>query len=194
MTQENIIKALKREILGSTESVKLRNNALVPAVIYGRGKGSENISVAHKFFQKAYDERKFLSRIFEIEINGAINKLVVKDYQLNHITLQLIHIDFMRLADDLTIKLKLPIFYINKGKSEAIKLGAMLNVVKYYVHVRCLGTEIPERLEIDLADSKIGTIYYVEDLDLPKSAIILRPKELIANFVGKRGLKLEESK
>lgn len=194
MTKDNIIKASKREILGTKESVKLRSNFLIPAVIYGGGKDGEHISVPHKLFQKAYDERKFLSTIFEIEVDGVMTKVVVKDYQLNHITLQVIHIDFMRLANDLTIKLKLPIFYINKGKSEAVKLGAMLNVIKYYVHVRCLGDQIPERLEIDLAGSVIGQTYHVEDLNLPESVIVLRQRELIANFVGKRGLKLEEAK
>jgi large subunit ribosomal protein L25 len=185
-----VLKAEKREGLGANYSAKIKEHGLIPSVIYDGAK-TLNISVNEKFFTQAFNQNKLLSNVFDLEINGEIIKVAVKDYQINHITQGVIHIDFVKLEKNKYVKFKIPLYFINKSKSIAIKKGAVLNIVTYYIFLSCLNDEIPPYLVIDLENSDVLDKYFVESLNIPESATILQPKQLLANFKGKRGQALK---
>jgi large subunit ribosomal protein L25 len=126
-----------------------------------------------------------------MELDGKNVKVAVKNYQINHITQSVIHVDFIKLEKNKHVKFKIPIYFVNKSKSIAIKKGAVLNIVSYSVILDCLYDEIPPYFIVDLENSDVLHRYYVENLDVPKSAKILKPGQLLANFKGKRGQALK---
>jgi large subunit ribosomal protein L25 len=82
---------------------------------------------------------------------------------------------------------KIPLQYINKQKSIAIKKGAFLNIARYFVQIKCKGSNIPHSFTIDLENTDVMDRFYIENLDLPEGCQILSPKQLLCNFVSKRG-------
>lgn len=186
----NTIKVEKRSGSGTNFSKSLRKQGKIPAVVHGST--FNNISVDQKFFNHAYSLQKLISTIHDIEIDGVIEKVMVKEFQLNHMTREVIHIDFIKLEKEKYITARIPLFYINKSKSIAVKKGAMLNVVKYEIFLSCVYDEIPPHLIIDLDGSDVLDKYYVESLAIPKSAKLIKPGQLLANFKGKRGQVLAE--
>ena len=185
-----VAQASKREGVGKNHSAKIKVGGLIPAAIYD-GQKTINISVDEKFFTTAFGHNKLLSHIFDLEIDGKVTKVAVKDYQINHITQSVIHIDFIKLEQNKSIKFKIPLYFINKSKSIAVKKGAVLNIITYYVFLNCVYDEIPPHFIIDLENSDVLDKYFVEGLEIPKSAKIIQAGQLLANFKGKRGQALK---
>ncbi len=194
MTNQNIIQieAGVRTKLGSKDSKHLRKENKIPAVIYG-AEGAEllepiHICVAEKLFNLMFANKNLISKIFEIKLsNGKTQKAIIKDFQINHVAQKILHLDFIRISEDGFVKAKIPINYINKQKSIAIKKGGFLNVARYFVEIRCKGENIPSSFTIDLEGTDVLDRFYVENLDLPKDSKIVFPKQLLCNFVSKRG-------
>ncbi len=185
-----VINASKRDGLGTNFAKKIKSNGLIPSVIYD-GANSINISVDEKFFTRAFHENKLLSCVFDLEIDGKKTKVAVKDYQINHVTQSIIHVDFVKLEKNKYARFKIPVYYINKAKSTAIKKGAVLNIVHYYVFMDCLFDEIPPYLVVNLDGSDVLDKYFPENLEMPKSAKLVKQNQLLANFKGKRGQALK---
>ena len=190
LNKDGVYSPVNRHMVGTNYARKIKVLGLIPAVIYA-GSETINISVDEKCFTNAFAKNALLSRIFDIEIDGKMAKVAVKDYQINHITQSVIHVDFIKLDKEKYSKFKIPLCFINKGKSIAVKKGAVFNVVTYYIFLNCLNDEIPQHLIVDLENSDVLDKYCVENLDLPKSAKIVKPGQLLANFKGKRGQDLK---
>jgi len=193
MTNQEIIQieGNLREKLGSRDSKALRQEGKIPCVIYGGI--TENQEIFHIFLeQKAFNimfaKKDLISKIFEIKLNnGKSEKVVIKDFQIDHVSQKVIHIDFIRISEDGLIKVKIPIQYINKQKSAAIKKGAFLNITRYFVQIKCKGDKIPQHFIIDLENTDVSERFYVENLELPEGSKIIFPKQLLCSFVSKRG-------
>jgi large subunit ribosomal protein L25 len=191
MQEKNFIEinAKIRENLGSKNSRKIREEGLLPAVIYG-GENKQNsihISFDSKPFDIMFKNKSIISNIFHIKIDTGVEKVVLKDFQIDHVKQKLIHIDFIRITDDGFVKAKVPINYINKNKSIAIKKGAFLNIARYFVIVKFKGDNIPSSFTIDLENTDVTYVFRIENLNLPKDCRILEEKQLLCNFVSKRG-------
>lgn len=178
-----------RKELGTKSSNELRIQDKIPAVIYGGDKNEiMHIAIDAKIFNVLFTKKQLISKIFLIKFeNGETQKVVIKDFQIDHLSRKVLHIDFIRVCKDNLIKVKVPIFYINKSKSIAIKKGALLNIAKYYVNIKCKGDNIPEKFEIDLDGTDVTKRFYIEDLVLPKDAQIIKPGQILCNFASKRG-------
>jgi large subunit ribosomal protein L25 len=190
--QSDVLKvsAQKRSQFGSKFSASLREQGLITARI-DRCSENEHIIVDGKTFDNLLGKRALITHQFDIEIDCKIERVVLKDYQKCPVSNAIINLDFVKIYDDQSIKLRVPLFYINKSKSVAVKRGAFLNVAKYYVDLKFLGKNIVQYFILDLDESDVNSEYKVSDLPLPEGSMILRKGELFANFRGKRGQKLE---
>jgi large subunit ribosomal protein L25 len=184
------VQAQKRESYGSKFSRKLREQGLITARI-DRCPKNEYIIVEEKFFTNALAKRRLIAHVFDIEIDGHVERVVLKDYQKDPVSGKMVNLDFVKIHKDQYIKLRVPLFYINKSKSLAIKRGAFLNVSKFFVDLQYLGDNIAPYFIMDLDGSDVLHEYKVENLDLPKHTKVLKKNEVFANFRGKRGQKLD---
>jgi large subunit ribosomal protein L25 len=195
MTMQDFIKVkatIREESdLGSRKSRNLRNEGKLPAVIYGGCVNNPNINIFlddQKCFNIMFEKKNLISKLFEIELNNGKTEIVIlKDFQIDHVNQRVLHIDFIRMSKDHFVKIKVPINFTNKHKSEAIKQGAFLNVSNYFVFVKVkLGFDIPSHFIVDLENTQALNRFYVENL-VSNEEMIVTPKQLICNFVSKRG-------
>ena len=190
MEVQNIVYASTRERLGSNAVNLLKKENKIPAAIYnydGFGQ-TRHISVDAKKFNLLFLAKRLISTTHEIKLdNGAVEKFLVKDFQFCPISMNILHIDFIKIQKGLKIKAKVPLFYLNRSKSIGIKKGALLNIAKYYIYLMCDGDCVPERLEIDLDQTDVLWRFYGEHLQLPDGVTLFKANEILANYVSKRG-------
>ena len=184
------VQAQKRESYGSKFSQKLREQGLITARI-DRCEKNEHIIVEEKFFTNLLIKRKLIAHVFDIEVDGVVERVILKDYQKDSVSGKIINLDFVKIHKDKYINLKVPLFYINKNKSLAVKKGAFLNVSRFFVEVAYLGENIAPYFIMDLEGSDVLHEYRIGNLSLPDHTKVLRKDEVFANFRGKRGQKLE---
>lgn len=185
------VKAEKRVGFGKNANKALRDAGLVPAKI--DRSDNEFVALSESFFTETLKGKKLISHLFDIEINGVIERVVLKEYQTDPVTGKVTNLDFVKIHSDKFIELTVPIFYVNKSKSIAIKKGAFLNVSRYFIKLKCLGENIKEYFTIDLDGSDIDNEYRIESLELPKdSKLIGSPHDVLGNFRGKRGNVIKE--
>ena len=169
------MKIESRENIGGNKVNKLRANNLLPGVIYKRGSETKAVQVSESEFLRVYKMAGSTS-VIDIDLDGEIHPVIVKDLQRHPIKNQILHIDFQELNMDETIKMLIPINLINRDN---IKLQpSILTQMLGEVEVECLPNDIPSSANIDVADMKLGDRILVSDLDVSENEKIMILTEL----------------
>src|SRR5215813_11929012 len=149
--------AKKRDGRGKNEARRLRASGRVPAVVYGarkEGKAPEGVpvSVDPREVLRILHSESGANTLINLKMEGADeSRVMVRDYQLDPITHQLLHADFYQLAMDRAIVVSVPI--VVKGEPAGVKQqGGLLDFVTREIQVQCLPTDIPERIEVDVSE------------------------------------------
>jgi large subunit ribosomal protein L25 len=95
-----------------------------------------------------------------------------------------LHVDFLRVNEDSEVNVTVPIEFINEDKSPGIKKGGILNVVVRNIECRCLLKNIPSKFVLDLSEKEIGDGFFVDDLELHESVVVVSKRSVIATLVG----------
>ena len=166
--------ATTREAQGTGASRRLRLTGKVPGIVYGGTDAPSNIELDHNTLFHALRKEVFHSSILDLEIDGkAPTSVLLRDVQMHPFKQQVLHIDFQRVAADKVIHVKVPLHYINAETSPAVKMSA--NVVSHVmndIEVICLPKDLPEFIEIDLANLEAGGAVHVSDLKLPEGVTV----------------------
>ncbi len=148
-----------RTDIGKTSNKALRKEGKIPSIIYG---GGENIN-----FSTTTAEVKTLVftpdfKLAEIEIDGNVHKAILKDIQFHPVTDEILHIDFLKLVDDVPVKLELPIKFV--GASPGVKNGGKLirNVRK--VKIKTTPQYIIDHVEADISKLKLAESIRIKDI------------------------------
>ncbi|MBI2828498.1 MAG: 50S ribosomal protein L25 [Acidobacteria bacterium] len=162
------LEVVKREGRGKNESRRLRVAGRIPAVVYGArkdGKGSEGVPVAvdPKEVLRILHSESGANTLIRLKLDGGESRVMVKEYQLDPVTHQLLHADFYELAMDRAIAVTVPILV--KGEAKGVKQqGGMLDFVTREVQVQCLPTDIPEHIDIDVSELMLHQAVRLRDL------------------------------
>ncbi|MGY2463147.1 50S ribosomal protein L25/general stress protein Ctc [Vreelandella sulfidaeris] len=164
-----ILKASVRNDLGKGASRRLRRaNQQVPAVVYGGEKGAQSISVEKTAFYKAIEDESFFSSVIKLVIDGKEEQVVVRDLQRHPFKPLLTHADFLRVDATHEITINVPLHVTGEEKCVGIKdQGGELHVLANEVAISCLPKDLPDYLEVDIADVELGTTLHLSDLTLP---------------------------
>jgi large subunit ribosomal protein L25 len=158
----------KREGRGKNEANRLRAAGRIPAVVYGaraEGKAPEGVAVAvdPKSLLRILHSDSGANTLITITLDGGESRVMVKEYQLDPITNQLLHADFYQLAMDKAITVTVPIQL--KGEPRGVKTqGGLLDFVTREVALECLPTDIPEHIDIDVSELMLNQSIRVRDL------------------------------
>jgi len=156
-----------RSDLGKGASRRLRRLAsLVPAVVYGGEKAPESISMLAKEVAKLLENEAAYSHIIELNIGGAKQNVIIKALQRHPAKGHVLHADFVRVVAGQKLSAHVPVHFINEAA--AIKKGGEISHVVAEVEVTCLPKDLPEFIEVDLADAEVGSIVHLSDLKAPK--------------------------
>ena len=162
------LEAVKREGRGKNEANRLRAAGRIPAVVYGSrtaGQAPEGVSVAvdPKVVLRILHSESGANTLINLKLDGSEARVMVKEYQLDPVTHQLLHADFYQLAMDKAITVTVPI--VLKGEPRGVKLqGGLLDFVTRDIQVQCLPTDIPEHIDIDVTEMMLNQSIRVRDL------------------------------
>ncbi|MBJ2346109.1 MULTISPECIES: 50S ribosomal protein L25/general stress protein Ctc [Pseudomonas] len=156
-----------RSDLGKGASRRLRRLAsLVPAVVYGGEKAPESISMLAKEVAKLLENEAAYSHIIELNIGGTKQNVVIKALQRHPAKGHVMHADFVRVVAGQKLTAVVPVHFINEAAP--VKKGGEISHVTSEIEVSCLPKDLPEFIEVDLADAEVGTIIHLSDLKAPK--------------------------
>jgi large subunit ribosomal protein L25 len=144
----------------------LRNNGIVPAIIYGGESENEKVSISKKLLKSLLDKENFLSNIVALNVDGKPQNVLPREVKYHVISDDPIHVDFLRVVPGVKIRIEVPVQFINHEKSPGLKRGGVLNIVRRKVELRCPSEKIPESLVIDLDGVDIGESFKISSISL----------------------------
>ncbi|MCA0394962.1 MAG: 50S ribosomal protein L25/general stress protein Ctc [Proteobacteria bacterium] len=168
MATTHEIKVERRGDEGKGASRRLRHAGKIPAIVYGGELKPVSIQLDHEPVWLASQNEWFYSSILDLSLNGDIQKVLLRDMQRHPYKQLIMHLDFQRVNDNETLRTAVPLHFLNEdsspaGKSSEVVVTHELNEVV----VECLPKDLPEHLEIDLANLAVGDIVHLSDIKLP---------------------------
>jgi large subunit ribosomal protein L25 len=145
-----------------------RREGRIPAVIYGGGDAPEPISLDYREVNKLIYAGHFLTTIFELDVGGAKQRVIPRDYQLDPVRDQPLHVDFLRLKPGASLRVEVPVHFVNQDVCPGIKRGGTLNVVRHAIAMRVPADAIPEAVVVDLASLQINDSVHLDAIALPQ--------------------------
>ena len=163
------IHAEKRLKTGTGNSRDFRSRKLIPGIIYGDKKEPIPISLNEKELKLQLSDSGFFSKQCEITVNNENFKVLPKDVQLHPVKENILHIDFLRVGENTTVTLFVPVKFINENECEGLRQGGVLNIVRHEVELKTPVSKIPEFLEANLSGLEIGDSIHISSINLDES-------------------------
>jgi len=169
MATEHNIKATSRNVEGKGASRRLRRSASIPAIVYGGKSEPKAIQLDHEKIWLAQQNEWFYSSILTLDVDGAVEQVLLRDMQRHPYKQIIMHLDFQRVDANQALRARVPLHFLDEDKSSA---GKAADVVVLHelndVEVSCLPKDLPEFIEVDLSSLNVGDIIHLSDLKLPK--------------------------
>jgi large subunit ribosomal protein L25 len=162
------LKAEKRSTTGSADSKRLRDQNLIPAVMYG-GDDVVHCTVNPKSLKSLVYTPDF--KIAEVNIDGKVENCIVKDVQFHPVSDSILHIDFLKLIPKNTVKVDIPVKF--KGVSPGVKAGGKLVQSLRKIPVKTTPEDLTDELFVDISKLELGQSVRVRDIVLPKGIEVL---------------------
>ena len=153
-----------RKATGTRESRRLRNQGLVPAVLYGHGEKCVDLVATREAIQAAI---RHGSRV--VELKGAVKTgALIRELQWDTFGVQPIHIDFLRVSATDRVKVKVPIDL--KGECPGHRAGGVVSLILHEIELECTADAVPEKIHVAVGKLQLGGTIKVHDLELPAGA------------------------
>jgi large subunit ribosomal protein L25 len=174
MSSSFLINAEMREDLGKGASRRLRHAGKVPAIIYGFGGEPVSITLEHSKIIHNLEEETFYSQILEVNLDGKIEKVVLRDLQRHPAKPVIMHMDFQRVNENEAMHVHIPLHFIGEDICPGVKLesGAVSHQTTE-VEISCLPKDLIEFIEVDVSALNIGDSIHLTDLKLPEGVSLV---------------------
>ena len=161
---EAVLDAVERNQRGKNEARRLRASGRIPAVVYGGKDGGKTIAVDPKVLARILRTGQGANTLIALNVPGAGNaQVLVREYQLDPVTHELLHADFYRVAMDKLIRI--PVTVVPQGEPKGVKQqGGVLDIVHRQIEIECLPADIPNNIEVDVRELMVGQSIRVKDL------------------------------
>ena len=166
--------AYERALQGTGASRRLRNAGKVPGIVYGAGTPA-TIELDHNALFFALKKEAFHSSILEMELGGAVQKVLLRDFQMHPWKQQVLHVDFQRVDESTRLRKKVPLHLAGEENSPAVKTDkCLVSHVATELEIECLASQLPEFVTIDLSGLVKGQSLHASDLKLPEGIKAVR--------------------
>jgi len=192
MADKIVVEAAPRESRGKNEARRLRVGGKVPAVLYGAKGDALTLSVNAKQVGQILRSATGHNTLFQVAIGGKEQPAILKDWQVDPVSGNLLHVDLLRVAMDVRMRVKVPVHTF--GEAAGVKQqGGIFETVTREVEIECLPGEIPTEFRLDVSHLMIGMHLRAGDIavDANKMKLVTDPERVIAHVVA---LKAEEEK
>jgi large subunit ribosomal protein L25 len=174
MSETVVLKASVRDQAGTRNSVRLREQGQIPAVVYGHQKGTLSISLnAHEFIENLHHGH----RLFNVDINGAKDTMLIKDLQYDYLGKSVIHADLMRvnLSERVTVEVMLEL----RGTAAGTQMGGIVEEMMNSIEVECEVQDIPESLQLNIKDLGLNEVMHASQVELPKGFVLVTDPDAV---------------
>jgi large subunit ribosomal protein L25 len=190
--EQIIVEGKPREDRGKNAARRLRQSGEVPAVLYGGKGGPLPLTLNTKQLSMLLRSESGQNTVFQVRLPGGDEPAMVKDWQVDPVKGNLLHVDMVRVAMDVRVRVRVPVHTF--GEAQGVKMqGGIFETVTRDVEIECLPSEIPGEFKVDITDFMIGRQLRAGDLvlDSEKMKLVTDPQRVIAHVVA---LRVEEEK
>ena len=168
---KSTLEAKSRQGAGKGAARKLRGQGLVPAVIYGKHlQAPVHVAVDPKSIRQAINTPHKFNTLITVTLDGASHQVLLKDYQQDPVTREILHADFIAVTEKEPVKVNVPLVLV--GKAVGTADGGLLTQIRRELEVWALPSAIPERIEADVTPLKIATALHINDIKLPQGVSV----------------------
>lgn len=185
--EQIIVETTPRSERGKNAARRLRQTGQIPAVLYGSKGEAIALTVNTKQVAGILRSESGHNTIFKVKLGSQQQTAIFKDWQVDPVTGNLLHVDLLRIAMDVRMRVMVPVHTF--GEPEGVKQqGGIFEMVTREVEVECLPTEIPAEFRVDVSGLLIGKQLRVSDLpiDPAKTKLLTEPQRVIAHVVALR--------
>ncbi len=182
-TEQSILEAQPRTAGTKNDARRVRREGKVPAVVYGAGKQALSVSVDPRQVSRILHSETGHNTVFDLTMDGERTKAMIVDWQYEPIKGALLHIDLKRIAMDQKLKLNVPIELV--GEPAGVKQqGGILEQITREIEVECLPADIPNSIELNVAELTFGLVLRVSDLPKnEKVKFLTDPDQPVAHVI-----------
>ncbi len=174
MSESFVLNVEPREDMGKGASRRLRRlEDKIPGIIYGAGKKPQAITINHSEMIKQLEDEAFYSHILSLKVAGKAEKVILKDLQRHPFKPKIVHADFLRIKAGEKLHTSVPLHYLNEDGCPGAKAGGVINHAYTSVEVSCLPKNLPEFIEVDLAELEMDQVVHLSDIKLPTGVEIV---------------------
>jgi large subunit ribosomal protein L25 len=153
---------------GKGAARSIRRAGRVPAVIYGDKQDPLMITLEPRELARELQKPGFFTHLYDVKVDGSAHRVLPRDVQLDPVKDRPLHVDFLRVTAGSTVRVNVPVHFINQGLSPGLKRGGVLNVVRHEVEMICRADAIPDHLTVDLGGLDIGSSIHISMIALPE--------------------------
>ncbi len=184
--------AYERNLQGTGASRRLRISGKVPGIVFGAGE-PKMIELDHNALYFALKKEAFHSSILEMDLGGAQQKVLLRDFQMHPWKQQVLHVDFQRVDDTTRIRKKVPLHFSGEENSVAVKTDKCLVAhVSTELEIECLATALPEFIAVELSGLVKGQSLHASDIGLPEGIKVVKHGKNNPVIVAATAPKIEE--
>jgi large subunit ribosomal protein L25 len=179
----SILEAQPRTPGTKNDARRVRRDGKIPAVVYGAGKSAVPVAVDPRQVSRILHSETGHNSVFDLAVDGEKTKAMIVDWQYEPIKGSLLHIDLKRIAMDRKLRVNVPIELV--GVPEGVKTqGGLLEQIVRQVEVECLPADIPNDIELNVAELVFGVVLRVSDLPKnDKIRFVTDPDQPVAHII-----------
>lgn len=162
-----------REDLGKSATRRLRKQEMVPAVVYGAGVEPVSVTLSHNQLLHSTENEAFFSHILSLNVDGKVEKVIIKALQRHPSRPILMHADFLRVNMKEKLKVNVPIHWVGEDVSPGVKEGGVVTHDMVDIEIECLPKDLPEYIEVDISGMDVGSTIHLSDIKLPKGLAVV---------------------
>lgn len=172
-----VVNAEARKAQGTGASRRLRHAGKVPAILYGGKDAAEAITLDHNELWNHLKTEAFYSHILTLKLDGKDQQVVLKDMMRHPVKDTIMHLDLQRVLADVLLRMHVPLHFLNAEIAPGVKTGG--GIVEHHlnqVEVECLPKDLPEYIEVDLANLELNEAIHLSQLKLGAGVSLVQLK------------------
>ena len=187
MADKIVVEAAPRTDRGKNEARRLRGTGKIPGVLYGGKSAAVTVSVNAKQVGAILRSETGHNTLIQVDLGGKQESAILKDWQVDPVSGRLLHVDLLRIAMDVRMRVKVPVHTF--GEPAGVKQqGGIYEIVTREVEVECLPSDIPTEFKVDVSPLMIGMHLRAGELpiDSAKIKLMTDPDRVLAHVVALR--------
>ena len=159
----------KRQDLGKGASRRLRRKDLVPGIVYGGNIAPINVEIGHKELSLLLEDPAVASSMIELSCDNEQHLVILRDLQRHPYKARIMHFDLQRIDRNKPIVMRIPLHFINGEIAPGVKIdGGLISHLITNIEVSCLPEQLPDHIDVDLAELKLNQAIHLSQLTLPE--------------------------